>query len=361
MNREQMDEKSGSVDFASLLEAIRRRFLVVFLCVLVGTGLGLGLSLLQNEEYSATASLLFRDPGFDERVFGSQVLGGSEDSTREAATNLQLVSLDVVAEKTAADLQGESGSIDAKIDVEPQGESNVVSLTATDPDPESAAELANVFAANYVDFRRQADRRTIVNAGRLVQEEYDALGLEEQSSQEGEALQKQISRLKTLAALQTGNAEVVQRAEVPGSPSSPRTRRNTVVGFILGLLFGLGLAAFLERADRRLRRPEEIQSALGLPVLGTIPESKAFASPNGTTIDQLPSTEREAFRMLRTRLRYFNVDRELHSVLVGSATLMDGKSTLSLNLAAAAASAGTKTLLLEADFHRPVLAQRAGS
>ncbi len=62
--------------------------------------------------------------------------------------------------------------------------------------------------------------------------------------------------------------------------------------------------------------------------------------------------------MLRTRLRYFNVDREIKVVLATSAAPDDGKSTISWNLAAIAADPETKAILVEADFRRPTAARR---
>jgi capsular exopolysaccharide synthesis family protein len=99
-------------------------------------------------------------------------------------------------------------------------------------------------------------------------------------------------------------------------------------------------------------------------MIGTIPDSKALALPsNGRELpsdrskNALPVPEAEAFRMLRARLRYFNVDREIRSVAITSAAPGDGKSTVAYHLAATAASAGSRTLLLEADLHQNVVAR----
>ena len=63
--------------------------------------------------------------------------------------------------------------------------------------------------------------------------------------------------------------------------------------------------------------------------------------------------------MLRTNLRYFNVDREVHSVLITSPAPGDGKTTVSWNLAAAAASVGSRVLVIEADLRHCVVGKRA--
>ena len=64
--------------------------------------------------------------------------------------------------------------------------------------------------------------------------------------------------------------------------------------------------------------------------------------------------------MLRAYLRYFNVDREINSVLVASAAPGDGKTTVARNLAEAAQETGTKTLLLDAELRRPDMAAYYG-
>ena len=72
----------------------------------------------------------------------------------------------------------------------------------------------------------------------------------------------------------------------------------------------------------------------------------------------MPPSEAEAFQLIRAHLRYFNVDRELRTLLVASAAPGDGKTTVARHLASAAASMGSRVLLLEADLRHPTLAQQ---
>ncbi len=72
----------------------------------------------------------------------------------------------------------------------------------------------------------------------------------------------------------------------------------------------------------------------------------------------LPPGESESFQLIRAHLRYFNVDRQLRTLLVASAAPGDGKTTIARHLAGAAARTGSKVLLLEADLRRPTLAQQ---
>lgn len=92
-----------------------------------------------------------------------------------------------------------------------------------------------------------------------------------------------------------------------------------------------------------------------MPVLGTVPESKAIMESNqGGPAPPLPFLENEAFRMLRASLRYFNVDRDMRTVLVTSSTAGVGKSTIAWNLARSAATSA-KVVLVETDLRNPTL------
>src|SRR5919112_174689 len=97
--------EDSSVAF-NLLRAVRRRVGTVLLCLVLVPAAALAFSLLQEKQYSASASLLFRDPQLDQKLFGSTVFAPSTDATREAATNVKLVSLDTVAARTAKRLGG---------------------------------------------------------------------------------------------------------------------------------------------------------------------------------------------------------------------------------------------------------------
>lgn len=351
-----VEQQEEQIDSGWLFRALSRRLLLIAVCALAGFGLALGVSLAQTKEYSAEATLLFRDPSFNQGLFGSGVIP-SQDPDREAATNLALVSLDTVAELTARHLGGDftGADIGQQVTVQSGGQSDLVSVVAEDEDPDTAALIANTFAASYVKFRRAADRSRVRNARELIQANLDRLPPAEQEGSAGKSLQRQLSSLAAFQALQTGNAEVVQQAEVPDSPSSPKTTRNAVLGALLGLLFGGSLALLLERLDRRLREPKEFEAAFGLPMLATIPERRALKD---NRMELLLDSDAEALRMLRARLRYFNVDNEIQTVLVTSASPGDGKTTMSWNLAISACRPGSKTLFIEADLRRPAVAGR---
>jgi succinoglycan biosynthesis transport protein ExoP len=155
-----------------------------------------------------------------------------------------------------------------------------------------------------------------------------------------------------------GDVKVLDPAEVPASAASPNKTRAVQLGAFAGLLLGIGAALWLQRVDRRLRRPSEVERALGVPLLATIPRSRALERvPAGGLLDPTRSArvDIEPFRALRAKLRHMDIGRPIRSILVTSAARGDGKSTVSLGLAAAAAAAGDRVLLVEANWHTPAL------
>lgn len=344
------------------LAFVRRNFLVLAICLVTVPAAALAYSLLQTKQYTASASLLFGATSLDQRLQSSS-LSEEADPERVAATNLKLVSLRRVSVLTSEAIDEPAltpTEVSDKVEVNPEGESDLVSVDATDQSPELAAELANTFARQYIDFRRSSDRAKVRRAQALIDAQLQDLSPAARGSEIGENLEQRRRQLEVLGALQTGNAELVQPAAAPTSPSSPQTERNVALGILLGLFLGLGLTLLREQLDRRVRDVEDVEELFAVPVLGTIPQSRVI--PELSPGAELPPTgmEGEAFRMLRANLRYFNVDRDVRTILITSAAPQDGKTTVSWNIALAEARAGDRVLLLEADLRRPAIAGNLG-
>src|SRR5205807_992842 len=133
------------------------------------------------------------------------------------------------------------------------------------------------------------------------------------------------------------------------------------IGLGLGLLSGILIAFLLDRIDRRIRELPEAEEIFALPVLGVMHDVRR-RGPASKNLTDLPPGVAEAFGLLRARLRYFNVDRDIRTVVVASAVPGEGKSWVAWHLARAAArSSGTRVLLIEADMRRPSLSRVGGA
>jgi non-specific protein-tyrosine kinase len=340
------------------VRAVRRRLPLFLVCVVLVPAVAVVASVLEKKQYSATASLLFRDPQFDQKLFSSSFVQNESDPTRQAATNLDLVSLPRVAALTAAHLHTVTErQVESAVSESSEGQSDLVSIQATASTPALSAKMANAFATQYIAFRRDADRATVASAELPLRRQIAALPRGLRDGALGQSLQSRLSELNVLASLQTGNAELVQPAEVPGGPSSPKPVRNGALGIFFGLLLGAGLVLLAEALDRRLRDPDEVEQIFERPVLTLVPESDALTKLDAA-LEAVPEAEREAFRMLWANLRYFTISRDIRSVLIASADRDDGKSTVAWGLAVAAANAGKRTLVVEADLHKPTFASR---
>lgn len=343
-------------DYVRVLQ--RHRLLIAVVTILFG-GLALGYSLTQSERYAASAALSFRDPLADLGLIGVDSQPEDAPQTR-AAANAELITRDAVAERAREVLERDGVSPTAATvsgQVSPQ--TNLVVVTAEADSGERAAATANAYAVAARQIGSQDIRERVERAEDSVLDELKrARKNDEASPLELQTLQ---TRLAAIAAFRTiaQPVEIAQRANVPGSPVSPKPLRNTAIGLLVGLLLGV-LAAFgRDSLDRRFRAVHEIHRELDLPILGRIPE-EAFAYPGlvSTGGAVMGEGEFEPFRVLRMNLGYLSPKAPPTSILVTSGMPEEGKTMVSISLAGAAALAGGRVLLIETDLRRPSFTRR---
>jgi capsular exopolysaccharide synthesis family protein len=188
----------------------------------------------------------------------------------------------------------------------------------------------------------------------LVRMESDVKRAEEVSDN----LAKRIKEVGVDATADTGtlNISVEEYARPEDKPSSPNKPRTMVLALVMGLMLGLGGAFAREWTDHRLRNADEVAAALGLPVLGVVPqmEGKLSIVERGQTVRIQPMSETaEAYRTIRTAVFFAAPGEEMKTILVTSPAPGDGKTTSASNLAIALAQAGHRTLIIDADFRKP--------
>ena len=363
INTDQDEQTFVSLERA--LSVLKRRAPSIVLCIVLIAGAALGYSEHKTKEYTATASLVFNNNQLSQQVAGLQAVGNNVNQQSQQDTDVQITKLGNMATKTAIQLGGglTEKSVRASVGITAVGDTNVVDVAATSTSPTLAAKIANAYSTVFVAEQENSNQQYFSSALALVQKQLAALSPQQRVGAAGLALQDRAQSLGILAQLQSGNVAVAQAATIPTGPSSPRTVRNVILGAFFGLLLGLGIAVLRERLDRRIREPTDLEAIYHLPLLGVISESSALARSSrdsSSTTKPLPAGDAEAFRLIRARLRFFNVDREIRTLLVGSATPGDGKTTIARHLAATAASMGSRVLLLELDLRRPTLARSLG-
>jgi polysaccharide biosynthesis transport protein len=142
---------------------------------------------------------------------------------------------------------------------------------------------------------------------------------------------------------------VKQVAEPPSYPVRPRVGLNLMLGGLVGLVVGLGLAFFIEYLDTSVKTMEDVESLLGLPVLAIIPKNIHLLHR-----DQGDSPDAEAYRILRTNIEFNRKSPQANTISLVSGGPGEGKSTTIANLAFISAQGGYSTLIVDADLRRPV-------
>ncbi|HEY8749843.1 MAG TPA: polysaccharide biosynthesis tyrosine autokinase [Tepidisphaeraceae bacterium] len=152
------------------------------------------------------------------------------------------------------------------------------------------------------------------------------------------------------------NIQILQTARAEEHPTKPRKSLTLAAVLLAGLLLGSGLALLRDWADQRLRSPEDAITATGLPSLGIVPHMGGrLSQPTRGQMLQRDSMSAvaEAYRTIRTGI-FFGAADSTKTILITSAAPGEGKSITASNLAIAMAQAGHRTLLLDADFRKPV-------
>jgi capsular exopolysaccharide synthesis family protein len=313
-------------------------------------------SAAQDDKYEAVSKVLVGQTDPVNGLFPGA--GADSDPDRVARTNVGLIENTTVAERVERTQIGDNPlSADElldRVDADIENDSDIVAIKVRDQDPERAAEIANGFATQFARFRQRASSRNLEDAIERAQIQLDALADDELTSPRGRTIERRLSDLEIAAALQGSSVEVVKRADAPDDPVEPRPFLAFLVSIPLGLLAGLLLAGLVSYLDRRLKREEQVEALTQMPVVASIPRRSERLvrrrAGGGVWADPV---EAESYGRLATNLRFFNFDRQVKTVLVTSAIPEEGKTTVTLRLAAALAGAGQGVLAIEADLRRP--------
>lgn len=153
---------------------------------------------------------------------------------------------------------------------------------------------------------------------------------------------------------------VIQKAEIPDEPDSPNIKLNLILSLVLGLFLAVLVTAFIESLDTSLRSEEDVSKLLDSKLLASFPRRKKSAE-NGfdNYLHDFKSQNRgpSEFRLLWSNIQFMKFYGPIKSLLITSASPLEGKTTIACNLALASADSGKKTLLIDHDLFRPIIAR----
>ncbi len=368
------------------LEIFKRRKWVIILttlvtCAVVGVG-----TYLMPPTYLASVTL---------RV--AQAHGGSIEyadymyAERLMNTYVEILQSRPILEEAIQRLELSMSSEDlaTKIEIEGLADTELVRISVGDGNPLRARDIANTLAALLIEQSEslysggaksareileeqlevmesnleqdRASLQSLMNRGAGAEGEIDALNNKITLEEETYALLlRQYEEARVAEAMRASSITVVEPAIEPEVPSRPRKKLNIMLGALVGLAGGTGLAFLFQNLDTTLYTMEQVRATAGLPILGKIPAVKVhrFRGQGRIAIyTNADSPQGEACRLLRTNILSLSCDTPLKTLLITSAERKEGKTTVVANLGQAMAQAGRKVVAMDADLRLPALHQ----
>jgi succinoglycan biosynthesis transport protein ExoP len=186
--------------------------------------------------------------------------------------------------------------------------------------------------------------------------EYDALKRDSDTRKAiyGNVLTRR-SETELMSRLQANNMRIVDPAVLPLAPVKPRVALTLLFGVFGGMMAGVGLAFFVNYLDDSIKSQDDVETALGLPFLGYVPNIKtnSVVERDLQAHSHPQSNAAEGFRTIRATLSLTHKADKLRLVSVTSTIPSEGKSLVASNVAIVSAQTGLRTLLVDADLRRP--------
>jgi capsular exopolysaccharide synthesis family protein len=334
-----------------LLASLGRHVVLVAVVAVVAGATAFATSVAQKSQYRATSKVLYNPAP----------VAGSLDPERAITTLVALVKtapvLDAARKQVAAATRLD---LDTRTSVSAALNEDIIDIIVVADSPKAAANdsraVANAFVAYWASAQKQAISAQIGSLRRQL----EALAGRATPSAVAAAadLRTQIAEANANLASSGSDLVLVQPATPPSGRFSPHPLRNLFIGLLAGVILGGILAVVRERTDRRLRSVGDMETAYGLPVLGTVPRideaafgRRALGFSDFTTTTPLA----ESYRAIRTNLDIVNGGAPPRVIVVTSAVQAEGKSAVSANLAAAIAQTGRNVLAVSGDLRAPTL------
>lgn len=368
------------MDLRRLLAIIRTWYPLLVASVVLAAGAAFLVSSLLPKTYEARATLIVGQSLSAVNPDYNQLLVSQQLTATYAAVATMRPNVEAVI--TQLGLNVSPDDLLKRVQVQGPAGSTLLTISAQDTEPARAAAIANALAQQLIAASpaiqgRQPDVDSAIDADlkatqvqiTATQERVTVLSnLPNPSPAETTELATLEGRLAslrstyaTLLSFSSANAStllsVVEPADPPAAPVSPRPLLNTLLAGLLGLLASGGVMLVAEYLDDSIKDPDTVQEVLGVSTLGAIEPMKG--GNDRMEIYRLAallyprSGVAEAYRTLRTNIEFASVDAPIRTLLITSSVPGEGKTITAANLAIVFAQAGRRVLLVDADLRRP--------
>lgn len=299
--------------------SLRKHWVAVLVCAILGMVAAVGYSSTLTPLYRSTSGLYFT------LNFGntaSDLAQGSTYTSNQMLSFGMLATSPVVLDGVIEDLglDTDANELARSVSVSTPRDTVVMEISAISPGPARAADIANATAKHLAS----------------VVEQYAPRAAD-------------------------GKATVTVRTIQPAVPAryqfSPDKKVNGVLGGLIGLAVGCALAVVLAARDNKVRDARSLTDTTHAAFLGALRDRPDPEGHEAVVLQEPLSPFAEEYRHLRTSLRFAALNKHPLTLVVASSAPGEGKSTVSLNLAAVLAESGSRVLLLDADLRRPRIAQ----
>lgn len=375
-------------ELKTYLQVMWRHKWMIIVCAVIALAISLSFTFVLPPSYSAIATLrLTPPPG------ATGDMGAGTWSTRMSNTYVEIANSNTIIDELRARL-----SLPPKPNVRAEliPETQLLKITASNPDPVLARDIANTLAGIMVDQGLNlygggvpTSRQILESQLRQARSELDTATAAYEAAKRnlpapdsatvpnGGSTNPQLDDLRQAMnmrqdiysdLLQRYNSTrineqpgavavtVFEAAILPKEPASPKKSLNGALGLVGGLVVGLALAFVMEGMDGSIRSVEDLQSLITLPVLGQVPNSRRRSGRRGRGLaiyQRGRNSPESSFHQLRVRLLLSEMVSKPASILVTSAEPGAGKSTVAANLAVALAQAGHRVVVMDMDVRRP--------
>lgn len=377
------------MDLISFAQMLARRWWAVVLLGIAGTVLGGVISYTQPPRYQSTVTLQL-NPSAQSAFL--PYTGEASPVTNLAASYREVLRSrafgEVVVERLNLPVSPEAVASAIRADLVPN--TNILRLTVQWGHPDDAQQLAQSIAEIFITENLRQQQAQPGAQSRLAEMEESARqmqgrieALRRQRDRQDQAVARgDLTRLSELSELDSRlsslessyasllveinrarsslNTAAILDNATPGQPAAPLPMSRALpLGLLVGLAAAVGLAYLLESLDDCIRGPDEVVAIDGrapLAVIGHLEAARgqrASKTPRLVVLEEPRSAVAEAFRVLRTNLRFTSLDRPPGILVVTSADAREGKTLVAANLALAMAQAGARVLLVDADLRHP--------